>query len=146
MDTARHDPLARLVALGTSSLLQYVGESSPWSPRESAAPLQKVLDLAGEERDETTRFTRILQKKHIRLPPMGAYPSHFTTMNFVTVDYLVPKLIGEHVREIAEIERILSQIDDEEIRCMAQGYLDMKRRHLETLKVLASSKTPAPMS
>jgi hypothetical protein len=142
-DVGSHDMLAQLVALGTSSLLQYVGESGSWAAPGAAGTRSAILALAQEERDATTRFMRFLQKKHIRLPPLGAYPSHFTTMNFVDVDFLTPKLVREHVKEQGAIERLLVRIDDEEIRTMVQGYLDMKRRHLETLEDLARPKAIA---
>ena len=56
----------------------------------------------------------------------------FTTMNFVTLEYLLPKLVAEHEKEIAQIAAQASQLDDEAGR-IAQAYLDMKRRHLQTL-------------
>lgn len=139
MDAGSQQLLARLIALGTSSLLQYASESSPWSARQSRGAFERLLTLAHEEREKATHFTRWLQKKHVRLPALGSFPSHFTTMNFVTVDHLVPKLIAEADQEIAEIERILSPLDDEEARALVQGYLDMKRRHLEALQELLLS-------
>ena len=146
MEVGSHELLAQLVALGSSSLLQYVSQSGMWAAAPAAkSAMANVLSLAAEEREDTTRFTRFLQKKHIRLPPLGAFPSHFTTMNFVTVEYLLPKLISEHIKENAAIERLVNRISDEEIRAMAQGYLDKKCRHLETLRELAESKTPAPV-
>jgi hypothetical protein len=102
-----------------------------------------VLALAHEERDEVARLTRLMQKMRERPPKTGSYPSHFTTMNFVTLDYLVPKLIAENEREIAQIAAALSQLDDEDAQKIVQAYLDMKRRHLEVLQDLASSKPPA---
>jgi hypothetical protein len=142
MEVGSHDLLAQLVALGTSSLLQYVGQSGMWAAPNSKDARNALLVLAAEERDETTRFMRFLQKKHIRLPPLGAFPSHFTTANFVTVDYLLPKLVHEHVKEIATIERLVNRIEDEQVRTMAQGYLDMKRRHLEALQDWSQPKAP----
>jgi hypothetical protein len=136
MDAGSYTLLSRLIAMGSGSLLQYVRESFPWSADPAHTAVQAVVEIANEERDEVTRFVRMLQKKRLRLPPMGAYPSHFTTINFCSLDYLLPKLIVEHQKEIAEIEAKLHSAGDEDIRKLAAGYLDMKRRHLASLQGL----------
>lgn len=136
MDAGSFTLLSRLIAMGSGSLLQYVSESFPWSADPAHAAVNGVLAIAREERDEVTRFTRVLQKKHLRLPPMGSYPSHFTTINFCSLEYILPKLIAEHQKEIAEIETRLHEAGDEEVLALAAGYLDMKRRHLQTLQGL----------
>jgi hypothetical protein len=143
MDSGSHTLLSRLIAMGSGSLLQYSSESFPWSADPAHAAVDAVKQIAHEERDEVMRFTRMLQKKRLRLPPMGAYPSHFTTINFCSLDYLLPRLIHEHQKEIAEIESMLHTAEDEEIRRLAASYLDMKRRHLDTLQNSAASKSPA---
>ncbi len=142
MDALSQHSLGRLIAIGSSSLLQYFGQAVPWTTRESTGTIDKILALAKEERDETAQLTRWLQKRHVRLAAGASFPSHFTTMNFVSVDYLLPKLIAECTKEIADIERLLDQMDDEEIRRLASRYLDMKRRHLQTLQSLTAPKTP----
>jgi tRNA isopentenyl-2-thiomethyl-A-37 hydroxylase MiaE len=138
MDAASLSLIERLISMGTSSLLQYVCESQPWTDENSQALRAKVIAMAQEERDAAARFTRFLQKKHIRIRASASFPSHFTTINFVSIEYLLPKLKAEHEREIAEVETRLRPFEDGEIRTLAQGYLDMKRRHFQTLRELAS--------
>jgi hypothetical protein len=143
MDAGSRASFRRLIALGASSLLQYASESSPWSLGGSHDTLDKVRVLAAEDRAEIARFTRWLQKKHERVPLLYSYPSHFTTMNFVSLDYLLPKLLDENARQLVAIEGLLNAMDDEEARALTAGYLDMKKRHLETLRALCISKAPA---
>jgi hypothetical protein len=143
MDAGSLTLFSRLISMGSSSLLQYVSESFPWSADPAHAAFDSVAAMAREERDEVVSFTRYLQKKHLRLPPMGAYPSHFTTNNFVSLDYLLPKLMAEHEREISEIDSMLPHSRDDDIRKLALAYRDMKRRHLQALQELAANKTPA---
>jgi rubrerythrin len=138
MDAGSLKLIHRLISMGSSSLLQYVSEAAPWSADGSHAALDRVVTMAHTERDEVTRLVRLLQKKHLPLAVTGSYPSHFTTMNFVTLDYLLPKLISEHEKERAEFESQLHTLDDEEIRKLVQTHLDMKRGHLQTLKELAA--------
>jgi hypothetical protein len=134
--------LHRLVAMGSRSLLQYVCQAFPWSADRSGQAVAKIQEIAAEERDATARLTRHLQKKRVRLPPTMSFPSHFTTINFVSIDYLLPKLIAEHESEVAELEGRLAVAQDEEVRDLAQHYLDRKRRDLQTLKDL-KAKAPA---
>lgn len=140
MDAGSLTLLHRLVSMGARSLLQYVCQSSPWSADGSDPALARVQAIAAVERDATARLTRHLQKKHLRLAPIESYPSHFTTLNFVTLDYLLPKLIGEHAKEIAEIEGRLRDVQDEEIRTLAEAYVARKQRDLETLKEIAAGR------
>lgn len=143
MDAGSVALLHRLGSMGSSSLLQYVSEAAPWSPGSAPAAIDQVMAIAREERDESVRLARISQKRHLGFPKMGYYPSHFTTMNFVSLDYLLPKLVTEHEKEISEIEKQTPLADDGTVRELAQGYLGMKRRHLQTLQELATSNAPA---
>ena len=143
MDAGSFNLISRLIAMGSGSFLQYVSQSFPWSADPAHAAVQSVRQIAQEEHDEVRRFLRMLQKKHLRLPPMGSYPSHFTTINFCSLDFLLPKLIAEHQKEVAEIDSRMPEAGDEDIRALAAGYLDMKRRHLQTLTDLVAAKPAA---
>ena len=132
----------RLIAMGSTSLLQYISEAVPWSADAAHVAVNQVCAIAHEERDEVARLTRLLQKRHLDLPKTGSYPSQFTTMNFVTIDYLLPRLIAEGQREIAELQGRLRLTSDDEILGWLQGYLGMKERHLQALQALTASQAP----
>ncbi len=140
MDAAGYSLIARIVSMGSASLLQYVHDAVPWVAAASAPALQKIQAIALEEREQIASFLRLLQKQHLRRPALGVYPSHFTTINFVSIEYLIPRLIVEHEREVAELETRLRGFEDEAIRPLAAGYLELKRAHLLTLKELAKSR------
>ncbi len=143
MDARSLTLLHRLVGMGSRSLLQYVCQAFPYSADKADGAFARVQAIAAEESDATARLIRHFQKNRLRLPPIESFPSHFTTINFVSLDYLVPKLIAEHKSETAELEGRLRQIEDEDVRVLGQSYLDMKRRHLQTLHELAAPKAPA---
>ena len=132
--------LQRLIAMGRHSLLQYVAESCPWLSDQTRGEFADVLALAAEEQAAIGKLIRCLQKKHVRPLLLGSYPAHFTLMNFVTVDFLVPKLIEENAAQVAEIEKCLALATGEETHAAIQLYLDLKGRHLQTL---TESRTPA---
>jgi len=135
MDAGSLSIFSRLISMGSSSLLQYVSESFPWTADPANRALHRVLALAHEEHDETVRLTRLLQKKHLPLPASG-YPSHFTNYNFCALAFMLAKLIVEHEKEIAELQAKLHLAEDEEVLKQAQGYLDLKREHLRSLQEL----------
>jgi hypothetical protein len=78
------------------------------------------------------------------MPPyIGSYPSSFTSYGFVSMDFLVPRLVEEQRGEIAALERDLVGITDAEARAQAQQVLDLKRRHLPELEKMAAAH-PVP--
>jgi len=139
MDAASFSLLSRLIEMGSCSLLQYTCELAPYTPPKLQAVRVKVFAMADEERAEVARFTRFLQKQHMRLKTPASYPSHFTTMNFCSLDFLLPKLRVEHAKEIAEIESRLPGAAHPDVSKMAGAYLEMKRRHLSELTDLTPS-------
>jgi hypothetical protein len=142
MDAGSLAVLQRLIALGGRSFLQYVSESSPWTTDQTEHALAQICALAEEERGAVTRLVRFLQRKHARPIVLGSYPAHFTMMNFMTVDWLLPKLRADAEKQVAEIEKGLAAATDEEVRTLTQEYLEMKRRHLQTLNELSAPPVP----
>lgn len=143
MDVASYQLFGQLIALSARTLLQYVSDSSVWTQNRDDSIYKEVLKLAAEERDATASFLHFLQKQHLRAPGLGAYPSHFTSTNFVSVSYLVPKLIAENVKEIDATKRFLAGMNDEGVRVQTERYLAMKERHLATLQELSTRAVPA---
>ena len=135
--------LRRLIAMAGRSLLQYVSESSPWTTPASQEAFTQIIALAQEERDAVSKWMRYMQKHHQPRVVLGSYPVYFTTMNYITVDHLLPLLIAENTHNLSELDRILVQESDEEVRTMIQAYREMKQRHLQTLKALATPKEKA---
>ena len=140
MNTNSVAVLHRLVAMGSTSLLQYVNEAVPWSADAGQAEFTKVQALAGEERDHVAQLSRFLQKRHFGVPKIPTYPSQFTTINFVSIEYLVPKLRADNEQEIATIQGWLQQVGEDEGRANLESYLAMKQRHLQVLQELAAVK------
>ena len=131
----------RLVQLDSTSLLQYVSEADLWSNGDARASVDRVAALAREERDEAVRLTRSLQRRHLMVPKVGSYPSHFTTINYVTVDYVLPKLTAELRRYLIELQSFLPLVSDEQVHGWIQDSIAMRERHLQSLSELTVSPT-----
>ncbi len=120
------------------SLLQYVREAYPWAKSGEQKTLSELDRLIDEEANSTAALARFLLRHHVRLPYLGAYPSHFTNVNYVGLDFLLPRLVEHQRGAIAALERDLAKLSDEDSRQQVQPILEMKRRHLKRLEELAA--------
>ena len=84
-----------------------------------------------------------LLKNRVRPPYLGAYPMSFTTINYMSLDFLVPYLIDFEKRRIAELEKDLAGVTEEEPKELLNSLLEMKQRHLATLTNLTGLEKPA---
>jgi hypothetical protein len=132
-----HLLLPELLRRECRSYLQYIRESYPWAKGKEEDLRGKVLALAEAENQALSGLARSMQKQRIMLPYMGAFPTAFTTSNFLAISYLLPKLTAQQRQAIGVLERDLPMIADARLREQFQTYLDLKRRHLVELEGLA---------
>jgi hypothetical protein len=121
------------------SFLQYAGESFPWHTAEAGSITEHVSQLVTEERDAAAALARYLVKHRLTPPYLGAYPSYFTSYNYMSVDRLLPILVEHQQRGVAELESDLQAIHDPDTQKQVSGLVEMKKRHLSALKALANS-------
>jgi hypothetical protein len=123
------------------SLLQYVSEAFPWVSAGTDGALTELRRLTAEERDAVGALTRFLARRRHTVPYLGAYPMAFTTMNYVSLGHLLPRLLEHQRRALAALEADRQALTDAEARAEVDKVLEMKRKHLQTLEALAD--TPA---
>lgn len=142
MDSLTHTLLQDVIRRESRSLLQYVREAFPWaSPAEQSA-LAQLEGMIEEERQGAAALGKLLQRRRLPPPYLGAYPMDFPNINYVSLDFLVPLLLQHQRRAIGDLERDLTCLHDSEAREQVQKILDIKRRHLERLEKLLA-KAPA---
>jgi hypothetical protein len=122
------------------SFLQYVHESYPWAKGDSEKLRVAILQIAEAEAAHNAKLGRLMQKRHLPWPGLGAYPTSFTNSNFLDAAALVPKLLAAERQSLADLERDLLQVSDEETRAALQAYRDLKRQHVEQFESLAGAK------
>jgi hypothetical protein len=125
------------------SLLQYVSASFPWVRTGTGETLAKLQRLTREENDAVGALSRFLARRGHAAPYLGAYPMAFTTMNYVSLDHLLPRLLEHQRRAVAALEADRAALADAGARAEVDRVLEMKRRHLQTLEALAGSAAPA---
>src|SRR5260370_2688881 len=120
--------LPGLIRRESRSFLQYVRESYPWAHAGKDEQLRaRLLAMAEEENAEMLRLGRLLQKRRITPPFLGAFSSSFTNSNFLDVSFLVPKLAGAQRQDIAVFERDIAAGADPELRASPDGYIAVTR-------------------
>jgi hypothetical protein len=127
------------------SLLQYVADAVPWTKNAEHESLCQLQTLVQEDRDTNAALARFLFRNRIAPPYLGAYPMGFTTLNFVSLSSLLPRLIKEQRHSISALENDLAQIRDPQCRGVVEGILDVKRRHLKALEAMLPTAA-APLS
>src|SRR5207248_5374059 len=142
MDRATAALLQNLLKKEGRSLLQYVSESYPWTPRNAHDGVSAIIAMAKEEQESAAALVRYLTSNRAQPPYLGAYPMNFTTINYMSLDFLVPHLIAFEKRRIAELETDVLIVSDEEAKHLLQDLLHMKRRHVATLMGLTGAEKP----
>jgi hypothetical protein len=123
--------------------LLYVGAAYPWTTADHASAVQSLRQLIREEEQALAALGQFLTRRRVALPVLGAFPSRFTTINFLALDYVLPRLIQEQQHAITELQRDLAGLVDNEARQQIQHLLDLKRRHQISLEGLLEQQ-PQP--
>ena len=124
------------------SELMYVAEAYPWTAARGHAALGALQALIREEADALTALGRWMTRRRVAPPYLGAFPTGFTTINFLALDYLLPRLRDRQREAVAQLERDAHAVIHPEARAQLDGLLALKRRHLATLESLAATGAP----
>src|SRR5262249_37599782 len=121
------------------SLLQYLADAYPWTRNGDDEALGQLRQLIQEQRDAALSVARFLQKNRVTPPYLGAFPMAYTDLAYIALDHLLPKLVEEERRAVAELERAVGNVPHLDTRALVQKILDLKRGHLKALEALAAA-------
>jgi hypothetical protein len=127
------------------SFLQYTGESFPWTTAPEQEIVAKLQELTREEKDAVTALARYLAKNRLTPPYLGAFPSYFTSYNFLALRRLLPMLIEHQQQAIAQLQGDVSALHGE-TRQQIERLLEMKKRHLKELEALSGAEHAVPQA
>ena len=143
IDLPTQTVLQEVLRRESRSLLSYVGEAFPWASADEGEALSLLRQMVQDEGRAVAALGQFLVRRRIGLPYVGSYPTGFTTINFLALDYLLPRLADAERRSVADLERELAVIKDEAARAPVRNLLDVKRRHLPALEALAAQHSTA---
>lgn len=130
--------LQDVVARESRSLLSYIGDAYPWTTAAGESRLAALRGAVEQEAAAVMAVGKFLQRNRISPPPLGQYPSRFTSWNFIALDYLAPALVEAERRSIAELEADLKKVAEKPARDQLSALLEVKRQTLTTLEGLQS--------
>jgi hypothetical protein len=145
IDAQTQERLQEIVRREWISELMYVGKAFPWTSAAGESARMDVLRLADEERQALTALGRWMVRRHIQVDAFGSYPSSFTTINFLSLGHLLPRLLHVERSAIAELEADLAKTTDAEARSQIEKLLFVKREHAAKLELLCEPHS-APAS
>lgn len=138
IDAASRAILLNIIRGEGRSLLQYVGESFPWTKAEEKAALDRLQGIVEEERDAVARLIRFLVRQRIvGTAPLGPYPMEFTNINYISLDHLLPLLLDSQRQRAQALDTQLKTISDPETWQQVADYVAVIRGHLTALEELA---------
>jgi hypothetical protein len=129
-----------LIDIGRS-LVQYAGESWPWAPREEADEQAVVERIVAAQRESAHRIAELLAARGHRIDP-GTYPTEYTSLHYVALDYLLGLMVRDQQDIVAECEALAPQArDDPEAAPLLAEIARSERRHPEELQSLLSRRS-----
>jgi len=127
--------LARMLARQASSLLQYLRGAWPWTPAGEQPILERLGAIQTEESAALRDLVNFLLKN--RGTPTGpVFPEEFTTLHFVGLDHLLPRLVAFQRWLVQGAEADLANLTDPAARTVGEKLVAMNRRHLAELEQL----------
>ena len=100
-----------VVDLGCS-LLQFVGEVSPWSPANAGAARDSVARLVKQQRRHVDQLVELLTERRYPVE-FGVYPADFTDLHFMSLKAMLPRIIENQNALVTELdEAVHTCIDD----------------------------------
>jgi hypothetical protein len=146
IDAPTQTLLQNILRRESRSVLLYVAEAYPWTTAAQTKTLIVLQQLIAAEKDALTCLGRFLMRRHVPLPFLSSFPSHFTTINFLALDFILPRLIEYERQSIADLERDLPSIKDSAARTEVENLLAIKQRHLPELQELVSPQPQASVN
>jgi hypothetical protein len=120
------------------SLASYIADAYPWTKAAASPALDAVQQAIRNEAEAVSALGRYLVRHRAAVPFLGSYPAGFTSMNFVALDYLVPRLLASQRQLIAAVEADLRRLPTGGPREQAEALLAVKRQTLAALENLSS--------
>lgn len=126
-----------LIEIGRS-LTQYAAESWLWSGEGAEQTRAVVQRLVDGQREAVGRLANLLAERGCSID-FGTYPTEYTSLHYVALDFLIRQLIENQNGVIAECEALLMETQgDPQAYPLLQQILASERSNLDELRKLAA--------
>jgi Arc/MetJ-type ribon-helix-helix transcriptional regulator len=144
-DQNHSDLLNRLLVRIYRGVLQYAVECWPWSAAADAngiePPEQRAIEkMAARQQQLIARLVELLSKRRAAVD-FGAYPD-YSELHYVSLDYLIGKIIADEERLVAELEAAQTGLQNDPAAAhVVAEILAAEKEHLAQLRGLAAKAT-----
>jgi hypothetical protein len=137
IEPTMRDTLTDIYRRERLSFLQYVRQAAAYAGPADRPVLERVRELGAVEAAGLDGLAEYLDRNHVSIPHVGAFPTPFTNYNFVAVRKLLPHLVEDEARGLAALERDVAVLPPGESRTWAEKLAESKRMHLTELVKIA---------
>lgn len=118
------------------SLLQYIGESWPWTGKAEQARHDAFIGLVRRQQFSAERLASLLVERRAVVPGSN-YPKDCSELHFVTLDFARKRLIENASVVVAGLKAATSKLaDDAEALRLVEQLASDEEQTLESLKAL----------
>jgi uncharacterized coiled-coil protein SlyX len=137
------DLLNQLLVIHYRSLPMYLLDASPWTHRGDEKASEALNDIVTDQRQTCQRIAdAVIQRGGI--VRMGDYPTEFTDMNFLSLDYLVKRLMELQRQAIQAISDLADRLwNDPPAQSLAKESLGAAKAHQQALEELTAEMSNA---
>jgi hypothetical protein len=107
------------------SLLQYIGESWPWTARGDSSREEIFMALVRRQHFGAERLAELLVERRAVIE-IGNYPWDGSSLHYVTLDFVKPKLLADEQSILQQLNQAVSILngDAEAVRLVEQLIAD----------------------
>ncbi len=120
------------------SLLQYVSEIWPWSAADAEGTRRTLDRLAADQRESAAALARFLDDRG-EVIDFGTYPTEYTSLHYVAVDFLLGQLVENQSAIVAACEAALRAVEgDADAAELLHNVTTAERNRLDELRRLSA--------
>lgn len=124
------------------SLLQYLRECSAWADLNEADVEQAAESMGKEQQALVGRMVDVLQSRGWAID-FGNFPTEFTDLHYVALDYLLGQLVADEGKIIAEAQRArVASADDPEVCDVLDRLIAAEHQHMARFSTFAAAHAP----
>ena len=142
-----HDSIAtlnRVLATLYRSLPMYLSTSaSPFARAADHKAVETLDHIVADQKDLCRRVGEFILDRN-GVIELGEYPMDFTDTHFLSIEFLVHRLIEQQAQDIVDLEECVAWLaNDRDARDLAEEALGSAKAHFESLEELANAPAAA---
>lgn len=116
------------------SLPQYLAESWPWVHRGDEAARATLQGIIQKQQEHCRAIVDLIGRRGGSIDP-GAFPTDYTDLNYLALDFVLESLVSDRQAAIARLEDYCRQCsEDPEALALVDAILQDERDHLNQLQ------------